>query len=231
MKNIMFALLLLAFNSYALTTDEQRIVDILTRTTADNMGLIKNALNHQQQQLQPLCAPLKSIKPQQLSVLTEPTFDLMGKPKSGSWQVKYNVQACGAWYVRSVLFNATEDTANQQTVNGRHEAMGKIALQTLEPGETLTDPALRKDVITQLRTAAARAVPACTAALVKDSRVLEAPKHAKAKWRELWQLTLCPGTAGASEFMQVLSFYPSPMGTMFRMSIPPTNISATVLGQ
>ncbi len=219
--------------THALTRDEQRAVDLLTAASRTQAVQVNEILNFQQKEIGPACAPLSSIKPVNLTVITTPEFDLDGMPRQGTWQVQYEVRACGALIVRSVLFKAEEVGARPAGVASAKEGVGKIGLQSMEPGQTLADPELRKDVVKSLLVSAERAAPTCKAFVVKDSKVLERPTHAKDKWRELWHVAVCPqDKQPKQDFLQVVSFYPSPMGTLFRMSLPPAGgAPATKLGK
>lgn len=227
------AAVLAVSNGHALTKDEQRAVDLLTAASRTQAPQVNDLLNYQQKEIGPMCAPLTSIKPLNLTVISSPEFDLNGMPRRGTWQVQYEVRACGALFTRSIIFSAAEADAQPAGAASAKEGVGKISLQSMEPGQTLADPELRKDVVKSLLLSAERAAPSCKVFIVKDSKVLEQPSHKKDKWREMWHVAVCPqDKEPKQDFVQVVSFYPSPMGTLFRMSLPPVGgANPTKLGK
>lgn len=154
------------------------------------------------------CTDLKRLDAEEVWVLDDVTFFDSGKPMRGRWQIRYSANLCGQTAVKNVIFTAGD--------NG-------IALEALPPGTTLTGPELAADVWRTMYKTIVSAVPTCTTPLLKETQILERPAHANGIWREVWMARACD-----RDVAQVVSFYPSRAGTLFRMAKPDKPVGALV---
>lgn len=146
------------------------------------------------------CDDLKVLRESTLTVLKEP-FDAKGVA-GAQWVVRYIVAACGQPDMRGVLFSADKG--------------GKVAVEAMIPGETLTDPKLQADVVKSFALAVRKLLPQCSAVpSIVRTQVVFYPKDAKTRWREVWI-----GRACGHEVGQVVDFTPRKDGTVFSMNMP-----------
>ncbi|MFZ2619440.1 MAG: hypothetical protein WAX89_01030 [Alphaproteobacteria bacterium] len=200
MKTTILALSLLVSVSHA-ADDTERMTKLLTNTTTAYAGQAATILAQQQKQVDAKC-PLGKLEADNLSVLVTPEFNLDGVPEHGSWAVTYKAKACGKAVRRMMHFEGTKQGVN---------------LEAGPPGATLADPVLAKDVWSSFMKAAIREKPDCNPRemLLRDTQMVEAPSTAAPFWREAWIGRVC-----GNEMGQIVTFYPSKAGTVFRMSLP-----------
>lgn len=202
MKKTLLALLCLVSLAHA-ADDTDRMTKLLTNITTAYAGQVATILAQQQKQIDAKC-PLGKLEDDNLSVLVDPEFNLDGVPEHGSWAVTYNAKACGKAVRRMMHFEGTKQGIN---------------LEAGPPGATLADPVLAKDVWSSFMKAAIREKPDCNPRnmLLRDTQMVEAPSTAAPFWREAWIARVC-----GNEMGQIVTFYPSKAGTVFRMSLPGT---------
>lgn len=202
MRNMMRTLPLLALlavpAAYA-AEDDQRLMAALANASEQLMPQVATVLAHQQRQISAKC-PLGKLVADEVNVMELPAFNLDGMPERGDWHIRYTTTACKEKVARSASFHAT--------------AKG-VQVEAGAPGDSRTDGRLAKDVWASFQKAAVRAKPGCTAMVLRDTKLVETPKDGSSIWREAWIGRVC-----GQEMGQIVSFYPTPRGTMFRMSLP-----------
>ena len=198
----MFALLaLLAAGTVhaSAANDEKAILHALANASAKLAPKVAPVLSQQQRRISPKC-PLGELKPDLVTVLNDVAFNLDGMPERGDWMVHYTSISCGKRVTRSAAF---------------HGGPKGVAIEAAAPGATLADSQLGADVWLAFQKSAVRAKPGCTDMTLVDTDIAEAPSSSAPYWREAWVARVCGAQMG-----QIVSFYPSPKGTMFRMALP-----------
>lgn len=196
------ALLLLAASAHAQSADardEKSILRALANASSTLKDKVAVVLGQQQAAIDKRC-PLGDLKPDLITVLNDPAFNLNGIPERGDWMVHYATKACKTETTRTAVF---------------HGGPKGVAIEAAAPGATLADASLGKDVWTAFQRAAKRAKPDCDDMTLIDTAIAEAPVSSATYWREAWIGRVCGAQMG-----QIVSFYPSAKGTMFRMALP-----------
>lgn len=183
----------------AFAENDTRVMAALANASEQLAPKVTAVLAQQQRSIAPRC-PLGPLAADEVVVLEMPAFNLDGMPERGDWLVRYRAPACKENVVRTAVF---------------HAAATGVEVATSAPGTTRADGKLAEDVWASFQKAAVRAKPGCTAMVLRDTRVVEEPSGPTAIWREAWMAHVCGTDMG-----QVVSFYPTPKGALFRMSLP-----------
>lgn len=201
MKKTLFALMLLAATPvFAQTaqTDDSTLRALLV--AGERLApQAKAVLEQQQAQIDPKCK-LTKLEPDTVSVMTEVTFNLDGIPQRGEWTTSYYATACNKKVRRTVGFKGAEKG---------------VEVFAGAPGETMADAQLGQDVWRSFQISAARAQPECKRMKLVNTQIAEKPAGPIGNWREAWIADVCGKQMG-----QIVSFYPTKKGTLFRMTLP-----------
>lgn len=160
---------------------------------------VEGVLAQQQAQIDSKCK-LTKLEPDTVSVLNDVAFNLDGIPQRGEWTTSYTAQACNKRVRRTVGFKGTEKGV--QVIAG-------------PPGDTKADAQLGADVWRAFKIAAARAHPDCKNMTLINTQIASEPVGAMGNWDEAWIADVCGRQMG-----QVVRFYPTKKGTMFRLALP-----------
>lgn len=190
-------------------SEDARVLGLLANTSEDMRGQVGTVIVDQQRRLG-ACETLNRLDADEIWVMDEVDFFDSGRPARGRWQVRYTVDLCGETVQRNVEFTATQSG---------------VGVQALVPGTSLADPKLAADVWRSFQFSIMKAEPSCRVPLLKRTALVEAPKGPHDIWRELWVAKVCD-----REMAQMVSFYPSKAGTLFRMALPKQGaaVSSTV---
>lgn len=202
MKRTLLALMLLVPVVHAADDVEvARLTHLLTNVTEAHGAQVKAILEQQQRQINSKCT-LSGLEADNLSILADPEFDVNAQPTHGVWAVTYKAKVCKAEVRRMVGFEA--DTKG-------------LTIEAGPPGTTMADPVLAKDVWSSFQKAAVRQNGSCNPRemVLKDTQMVQAPSTATTSWREAWVAKVC-----GKEMGQIVHFYPTRAGTVFRMSLP-----------
>lgn len=157
-------------------------------------------LENQQKRLG-ICNNLKVVQPVQVVAPGEIEFAKDGSVQGGVWLVRYAVKACGVDGMRTIGFEA----------HG-----GRIGMEALVPGASLTDRDLQRDVRRSFAIAAAKVDPTCgQLPVVRSTQVVYPPDPKTKVWREAWVAAAC-----GREIGELIEFTPTDTGTRFVMSLP-----------
>jgi len=180
-------------------------VQTLEKVTAGERDKVQAIFSQQQRNFGETCETVKLLKAKALSVAEPVVMGADGRPVSGRWRVRYDVDACGVAGLRMVEMHA----------------MGQgIAIEALAPGETLADAKLQADVQHSFTMAGNVAMPQCREEpVVRDTKVRIFPTTAKDRWQELWIGGMCGRDLG-----QVVEFLPTKGGTTFKMTLPTATV-------
>lgn len=190
---------LLSLPVHAEDADQQRIMAALANATQSLAPKVQAVLAQQQRAINSAC-PLRALTPDEVVVTEVPAFNLDGLPERGDWVMRYIAKACKETVIRTAAFHATPKG---------------IEVAASAPGATRVDARLAADVWESFQKAAIRAKPRCKDMTLRDTQLVEAPAGSAAIWREAWMARVCGTDMG-----QIISFYPTPRGTLFRMSLP-----------
>jgi hypothetical protein len=201
MKTLLLFLSLVAAQAWAAgVATDPRTIEILSKEVTRLKPVVATILA-QQQRASGGCNTLSALQAKEMWVLNAPLFDLNGKPTAGRWQVRYVATLCGQARERNVLFTA--------------QSGGATAVDSLQPGTTLTNAQLSADVWKSFQAAAAKMVPNCRDMRIQETSVTQAPATRNGLWRELWTARAC-----TQDVAQIITFYPTKQGTVFRMVVP-----------
>jgi hypothetical protein len=207
MKTLLVAsLLLAAAPAFAQSSADESTLRALINAGKRLAPQAQAVLEQQQSQIDSKCK-LTKLEPDTVSVMTDVTFNLDGIPERGEWTTSYLAQACNKPVRRTVGFKGT--------------AKG-VEVFAGAPGETKADAQLGQDVWRGFKIAATRAQPACKKMTLLSTQIAEEPAGPMGNWREAWIADVCGRQMG-----QIVSFYPTKRGTMFRLSLPEKTQTST----
>ncbi len=204
-QTLILFLMLAAFGVGAESVDDKRILAVIINTSGSLADKVVPVLAQQQERIDKRCT-LGSLTPEDVHVISVPTFGLDGIPTNGEWVVRYSTTACKAKILRTARFKSSTTNNGTRT---------DVLVEAGAPGETMADPLLERDVWTMFQKTIVRGKGGCNDMTLKNTTVTEAPRTSSANWKELWVAKACGGEVG-----QTIAFYPSPKGMLFRMVMP-----------
>jgi hypothetical protein len=163
--------------------DSDRIVHQLVNfvVTEEHVRHLAGGLSRNEAAIDPDCRNVVPKKLMAVELVTPVELDIRSHPIAGTWQERWQAQACGKSVVRNALFEVGED--------------GRIAMFPLAPGTTKLSPSNQTGSVPLAIAMVGNRIEGCTDIRLIDTRLPKKDAGVPGEdWKEYWTFLACGET-------------------------------------